>query len=386
VYYRAHLLDDVMAFWEPRTKDEECGGYFTCFDRKGNRTGNTKYVWFQGRQLYMFPALYNQVEPRAEWLSLGKWGRDFLVKHAYAGHGRWHYQLDRQGNPEKGTVSIYTDMFVLQGLCEYAVAAGCWEDRDLIEETFDAIERNAQDLDFRDIFHGTWDPRFKRHGIYMMSINTGRVAAQVLGEERTRPLIDAALHQVLHEFSKDDHEALFESIARDGSIVDDDEGRLLNPGHAMESAWFCLEEGRRRGDRGLIDRAVQVAEWTYRRGYDEEMGGLYSFLDANGNVPPQTDWHRETNMMWHDKCWWVHSETLYTLALCAVETGDAMWWDRFLDFHAWCRDHFVDTEYGEWYPELFRDGTPKLTDKGTVWKAAYHLPRALMKIARLLET
>ena len=88
-------------------------------------------------------------------------------------------------------------------------------------------------------------------------------------------------------------------------------------------------------------------------------------------------------MMWHDKCWWAHSEALYTLALCAVQTGEDLWWSRFLDLHEWCRDHFSDVEYGEWYPELYRDGTVKLSDKGTLWKAAYHLPRALMKIAAL---
>ena len=35
--------------------------------------------------------------------------------------------------------------------------------------------------------------------------------------------------------------------------------------------------------------------------------------------------------------------------------------------------------------ELYRDGTPKLTDKGTPWKAAYHLPRALMHIMQLFD-
>ena len=42
---------------------------------------------------------------------------------------------------------------------------------------------------------------------------------------------------------------------------------------------------------------------------------------------------------------------------------------------------FVSTRH----PKTHRDGRPKLTDKGTVWKAAYHLPRALMKIMQLFE-
>lgn len=382
-YYNHHLLNEVVPFWEVRTRDDECGGYLTCFDREGNMTDDTKYIWFQGRQLFMFSALYNQVEKRDGWLDLARCGRDFIVQNASAGGGRWNCQLSRAGELQKGTISIYTDMFAIQGLCEFAVASGSDEDLCLIEETFDAIERNVLDLDFKDIYHGTWSPRFKRHGPFMISINTADVASQVLGEDRTRALVDRCLHEVLHEFAKDEHEALFESIGRDGAVIDDDEGRVLDPGHAMESAMFCMHEGRQRGDQGIVDRAIQIAEWTHLRAYDEDHGGIFSFLDSSGEEPHQKDWHKEANMMWHDKCWWAHSETLCTLALCAEQTGEDLWWNRFLDMHAWCRDHFYDPEYGEWYPELYRDGSPKLTDKGTPWKAAYHLPRSLMKIAQL---
>ena len=94
--YRQQLLEGVIPFWEVRTADREQGGYLTCFDRTGNLTDDDKYIWFQGRQLYMFSALYRQVEKRPLWLELAQHGRNFIVAHAYAGGGRWHYQLDRE--------------------------------------------------------------------------------------------------------------------------------------------------------------------------------------------------------------------------------------------------------------------------------------------------
>ena len=136
-FYRKHLLEDVMAFWEPRTKDTECGGYLTCFDRVGNLTDTDKYIWFQGRQLWMFSALYNHLWKRPLWLELAQHGRDFLVKHAYAGAGRWNYHLDQQGRAKKGTISIYTDLFMLAGLCEYALASGNDADLPIIRETYE---------------------------------------------------------------------------------------------------------------------------------------------------------------------------------------------------------------------------------------------------------
>jgi N-acylglucosamine 2-epimerase len=384
-FYRRHLLREVMPFWESRTRDSECGGYLTCFDRAGNLTDTDKYTWFQGRQLYMFSALHRNVEPRPHWLDLARHGRDFLVRHAYAGNGRWNYHLDRAGAVRQGTISIFTDHFVLQGLGEFALASGEDADRGLIGETYDAIERNTRDLDFKDIFHGTWSPRYRRHGVYMMGVNTASLVAPVLGPVRTRPLVDHCLEQILHVFAKDDRRLLFESVARDGSVVDEPEGRVINPGHTLESTWFCLEEGLRRHDRGIVDRAVQIADWAYERGHDRDCGGIFSFLDASGQEPLQTDWHRETRMFWHDKAWWVHAEALYGRALAAVETGSEERFAQFLELHDWCQRHFYDPEYGEWYAELWRDGRPKNDHKGTMWKAAYHLPRALMKLMLLFR-
>lgn len=383
-FYCRHLLDNVMAFWEYRTHDRECGGYLTCFDRVGNLTNDDKYIWFQGRQLWTFSALHNQLQPRDSWLELARIGRDFLVKHAYAGGGRWNYQLDRAGRLKRGTISIYTDLFVLGGLCEYSVAAGCRDDLPLVEATFDAIEQNVYDPQFKDLFHGSWHPQLKRHGVCMIALGKAAIARKVLGDDRTRPLIDHCLHEILHVFANDSHRALFESVAHDGSIVDSDEGRVLNPGHALESMWFCMEEGLYRNDWCIVDRAIEIIDWMYERGHDQEHGGIVAFVDASGAIPMQMDWHKQTNLQWHDKVWWVHSEALYALALAAVCSGRSDMWERFLQLHDWCQEYFHDRQFGEWYPELYRDGRPKQTDKGTPWKAAYHLPRALLKVLLLL--
>jgi N-acylglucosamine 2-epimerase len=89
--------------------------------------------------------------------------------------------------------------------------------------------------------------------------------------------------------------------------------------------------------------------------------------------------------MWHDKVWWVHSEALYALVLAAVHKDSPEWFNRFIDLHDWCQKFFYDPEYGDWYSEVYRDGKPKNTDKGSMWKAAYHLPRALLKTMLLFE-
>lgn len=384
-FYRKHLLEDIMPFWETRTKDMDCGGYITCFDRAGIFGDTDKYTWFQGRQLWMFSALYNQMGKDEKWLDLARHGRDFLVKNAYAGGGRWYYQLDRKGRLKAGTISIFSDLFVISGLAELMVANENDQDFALIKETYDSIERNVYDLDFKDIYHNVWDPHYKRHGLYMINLIVAPIVGKVLGEERTKPIIDHCLEQILYVFAKDEHEALFESVGRDGSFVDDDEGRIIYPGHTMESCWACIEEGHRRNDLSIIERALKISDWGYKHGYDPNYGGFYSYNTVGFDEPKQTDWNKETGMAWHDKNFWVNAETLYMTALAAVEKESQEHLDRFLNQHEWCQKYLYDPEYGEWYTELYRDGSIKLADKGTLWKAAYHVPRAIMLTHKTFE-
>ena len=152
------------------------------------------------------------MEQRALWLELARTGRNFLVGHAYAGNGRWFYQLDRLGRMKRGTISVFTDLFVLAGLCEYAMAARDDQDVELIRRTYTVLERNVHDPEFKDIFHGTWSPRFKRHGLYMITLPTAALAGEILGHDRVRPLVDHCLEQILHVFAKDDRRMLFESV------------------------------------------------------------------------------------------------------------------------------------------------------------------------------
>jgi N-acylglucosamine 2-epimerase len=384
-FYRHQLLDDVVPFWETRTQDPEHGGYLHLFDRSGKLLGTDKNVWCQGRMLWMFSALYNNVEKRPAWLSLARSGRDFLVRHAYAGDGRWRYLLSGSGSVVRPELSFFTDAFVLTGLAEYARATGSDEDRPLIEATFHQIEGNAHREDFNEFHHFSLDPRYRWHSVSMIGLFVSSVVAPLLGHARTDALASRCLDDILHVFAKDSHHVLLEAVGRDGAYADSAVGRRINPGHTMESMWFCMEEALRRGDTGSVDRCVQIIDWAWAKGHDERFGGVLNILDHAGGEPAGYDAAKSFGEAWDDKVWWVHSETLYALLLAAASSGRRDLFDRFLELHEWSQRSFHDPVHGEWYAYLHRDGSPKVTDKGTWIKAAFHVPRNLMQIMLLLE-
>jgi N-acylglucosamine 2-epimerase len=175
-----------------------------------------------------------------------------------------------------------------------------------------------------------------------------------------------------------DERLVLETVAPDGSTLDSAEGRLLNPGHAIEAGWFLQHWARRLGRADLSREAIEIVRWSFDRGWDEEQGGLLYFLDAKGHSPLPLEWSM--------KLWWPHAEALYAHLLNWSITRDGADWERFLRTDAWTFSHFPDPEHGEWYGYLDRRGEVTHRFKGGPYKGCFHVPRALWLCGRLLRT
>lgn len=386
-YYRDHLLKDVMPFWDSRCIDTENGGFQLCFDREGRPTDFDKYVWFQARQTYTYGFLYNRIEQREEWLRMAEWGYDYLTKRAYAGQGRFYYHLGQKGDVKAGTISVFTDCYAIQAVSEYMRATGCGreEGMKLLNECFDALEKNIKDPDFKDIYENTWSEKFIWHDLYLTALSAADTAGDTLGS-RADSLIDYCLDKILNWFAKDEYKLVFEAVTRENQVsLDEPHGRFINPGHTLESMWFCMNIGRKRGDADIIRRAAEIIKWGIEWGVDKDYGGIFSYVDAAGKEPVAIDWYKETNSLWDDKVWWANSEALCSFAMAYTLTGEELYFKEFERLHLFCKENFFDGEFGEWYERLHRDGRVKVEDKGTPWKCAYHLVRALIMIINLFE-
>ena len=376
-----------MPFWENRCLDRTYGGYLTCFNREGCLTDDSKYIWFQGRQLYVYSKLFNKIERCSAWLEHAQWGYDFLLKHAYAGEGRWHFKLDRAGTPLVSTTSIYSDYHMAQGLAEYMLATDMKDEKgmQILRATYDALEKNTMDPEFKDIYENTWSPVFIWNDMYLTALNVACIATPVLGIKYTERLIDECASKIMNWFARDEYRLVFEAVTRDNKILLEGEGRFINPGHSLESAWFLMEAGGIRDNRQMQERGLQIVDWTYEVSMDRINGGIYSYLDAEGGEPQPLDWHRETNSLWDDKVWWVNSEALCAFAKAFSLSNEQKHLEMFENQWNFCTAKFYDPEFGEWYERLHPDGDVKVSDKGTPWKCAFHLARSLIMAINTLE-
>ena len=138
-----------------------------------------------------------------------------------------------------------------------------------------------------------------------------------------------------------------------------------------------MDLGERSGNQELIQKAVDITLSILDYGWDKQYGGIFYFLDVKGTPPQQLEWDQ--------KLWWVHIETIISLLKGYLHTGDERCWEWFEKVHAYTWEHFADSEYGEWFGYLNRQGDVLLPLKGGKWKGCFHIPRGLYQCWKTLE-
>ena len=367
--FRDDLLKDVIPFWERHSLDEVHGGYFTCLDRDGTVFDTDKFLWLQARQVWLFSMLYNRLEQRPAWLGIATHGAAFLRTHGMDADGNWYFSVDREGHPLIHPYNIFSDCFAAMAFSQYALATDDEESRDLAERTYRNVLRRQSDPKGRwnKVVPGTRP--LKGLAMPMILANLSIELTWQLDEQTREDAIDHCIAEVFGPFHNEATGLLHECVTPDGDKPDCFDGRLINPGHGIEAMWFLMDIAERRGDEALIERATETMLRILDFGWDDEHGGIFYFLDADGRPPQQLEWNQ--------KLWWVHLETMVALLMSYRLTGRRECQQQFERVSDWALARFPDPEFGEWYGYLDRRGEVLLPLKGGKWKGCFHVPRGL---------
>jgi N-acylglucosamine 2-epimerase len=362
--YRTELLDRVIPFWLRHSLDHQNGGYFTCLTREGALYDSRKYVWLQGRAVWMFSKLYNELDPRQEFLDAARLILDFLRRHSRDPQGRYYFSLTREGRPSFYQRKPYAAVFAMLGMLEFSKATG---DTALRTEAVDLFWKIRSWIDDPTLLGRP--PQLPSLADVMVTTSMASEIASIDPDPRFRDILKQCLDQSL---------AFYDPVRRiflEHMPADTPEGRLFCPGDSIEASWFLLHAGPDEKMRALLlDSIVGALEF----GWDKEYGGLYYFMDVEG-LPPLP---LESNM----KLWWPHTEATYATILAYSLTSDKRFltWLERIDRHAF--DHFSDPEHGEWFGYCDRRGELTNTAKGNNNKGCFHVPRMLLLSLQRAQT
>ena len=378
-------LDRCTSFWLKNGMDRKHGGVYTCLDRTGKVYSTDKSVWMQGRCAWTFSWLCHLYGKRPEWMDAARSCLDFMESYCLneQAEKRMYFTVTEDGKPLRQRRYFYSETFYSMANAEFYALTGYPE----------ALERARRAYKtYWDLWHGAKDPTGlgpkgipetrsgRTFGNPMICLNMSLIMLRC-DPERREKYLGCAKECVEHIFKYHYHPelgALLENVGPNGEArLDFTEGRILNPGHAIEGVWFLLEYAREVGDTSLVAKAEQIFNWSFDAGWDEEYGGLLYFTDVCG-LPPEAYEHDM-------KLWWPHNEILIASLMLYRDTGKEEYLDKFYMTLEYCQKVFSDPVYGEWYGYLRRDGEPTMpSTKGSTFKGPFHLPRMLSMVDVML--
>ena len=369
------LINNILPFWLGDAIDLENGGIYTQLDREGSIYGTDKSVWFQGRALWTFSKAYNCIEKREEYLAAAENIYKFLPTCTDT-DGRMFFTVTADGRELQKRRYYFSETFAAIGCAEYYKATGREEVRRDAEKYF----MTAYEC-YKGIRKTT--PKINPENLAMKALSPVMIMLSTASVMRSMPggntdLYDGICYECLDEILHGGfltERALLESVSRDGKPVNTPSGRIVNPGHSMEAAWFIMLEGMHRGKREVIEAGAKIIDMTLPFGWDNAHGGIIAFTDVDGKPPVQLEWDM--------KLWWPQCETMIAARLAYLLLGEERYktlYERLCEYTA---RHFVDSECGEWYGYLHYDNTPSTTLKGNIFKGPFHIPRLYMLMAAM---
>ena len=381
--YHRRLTTSILPFWIDHGLDHVNGGMYTGLDRDGSLLETDKSVWFQGRALWTFATAYLEVEQLPHYLKVCDSLVAFLECHCFDEDGRMFFRVTADGKPViKRLRYFFSETFAIIGWAAYSRASG------RKEYALKAYELFQRVLFYRET-PGILLPKFNQEnaasrgfGVPMILLNTAQELRKACPEhtEYLNSLIDSFIAEIETYFVRPELSLVLEQCDPDGTVqVDHFEGRLLNPGHAIEGAWFIMNEARHRGgDLHLKELGLKMLDWMWSVGWDKDYGGIIYFRDVLG---------KSATEYWHDmKFWWPQNEAAIANLMAFSLSGESRYEENFLKVHAYVHERFADDTYGEWYGYLHRDGSLSTPLKGNLYKGPFHIPRMYMVCMELLKT
>ena len=378
--YRDRLFNQYLPFWDKGGYDKQLGGVMCELNDDGSVFADEKYIWYQGRDICIYSFLYNNLDKNKRWLEIARGTRDFMVKHMYAGEGKWNEKVRRDGTLVTGVgKTVYGWLFAAAGLSEYYRATGNKDDLEMAKQSIWAAVRAYDDPGYGDE-HTTQYTAIEVPKSGLRSQGHSMVIVRLLSrlladhdDPRLEELQRRHVDLIVNKFWNPDYGIVNEYLRHDYSRMPGAESYMF-AGHSLETLWMVLVEALRIKDRALFvkmkDRIGRLIEmcWDYVfEGWGD--GDFFVFDSPEHRRGPQFE----------IKTMWAHCEVLVACLTVLEHTGEVWakeWYER---ARAFTLKTMPVEGHGVWRQAVDRRGKDiKRVGISNKRKGNFHQPRMMM--------
>jgi len=341
--YRYDLFDDFLPFMDKHIIDHELGGFMCNADRDGTKINTNKNSWYMGRGIWVYSFLYNELAAEKKYLEVSRKTTRFVLRDRPKGDDLWTAEYTKDGAPIKPqgqyiggkyipvSKEVYGDLFIANGLAEYARASG--EDKywhlakKILFKCIRIFDRPDYAPTAAQVYLGPDAPEIpgvRPMGVWMLLV---RLASQMLNQQQDpqiKAVADRCLEAIFNCHYNPEYDLLNEVLLHDMSRPENVYRNLVYTGHGIETMWMVLYEAHRRRDKNLFDKASRFLPRHLEVAWDDVYGGFFRGLK---NV--------DENTWILDKALWVQEEALIGTLFVVEHTGAQWakeWFSRIYNF------------------------------------------------------
>ncbi len=365
--YRAALLEKFIPNMDSFVVDHELGGFMCSVDILTRKLVNTnKRAWFEGRGIWMYSFLYNNIEKKPRYLEIAEKSKNFILK-LLPGDGSYYISgFTKEGKPMSDTEGdIYGNLFVAEGLAEYAKASGEGKYFDQAKEIVLKAVKRYDRPEFNYAYKAEQriaGPRILGHWMILLSVSTQMLKQRQ--DKEIKALADRCVDAIMNHHLNPEYKLLNEALAHDlGPLEDPVASQYGDVGHGCETLAFVLNYAVLTKDATLFKSAAKEFKRHVDAAWDDVYGGHFHALE---NV--------STNTWALNKLRWLQEEILIGAMILIEHTGDQWALNCYARTEAYIRKNYVRPEYAF----IIDSGDRKMEKHSQVRAEHYHFPRQLM--------
>ena len=376
--YYSDLFDEFLPFMDEHIIDHKYGGFMCDADWDGTLLDTRKRIWYQGRGVWVYSFLYNNIKKDPKYLEIARKTVEWLDKTTPPPGKLWNPWYTREGKPlGKEETEIYSDLHVAQGYTQYAKASGdmsYWDKAKAIwkkcVDVYDNRPGYGIDAHFYQVqinekkrYEGVPNPRIVGHWMDFLTLVTQML--EIKEDPELEAFAAKDVDAVLNRHYNPEFGLITEYLNKDYSRIDGPQGREVT-GHTLETLWMILYEMVRKKDKETFEKAAEYLHHHIEVLYDYVYEGSYQGL-------------MDVDTMEFDmtKALWVQDEILVGTMYAYEHTGARWAREWFERLYRFVEEKATLKQYG--YPLWMIYADRKMTFVPHYNRIGnYHHPRQLM--------
>jgi len=341
--YKTDLFTDFLPFMEEYVIDPRYGGFMCNADHHGQQVNPNKLSWFEGRGIWVYSFLYNNLAREQKYLEVARRSLEFILSIRPTGDDLWPKELTREGKAlTSADGEIYGDLFIAEGLAEYSKAIGeCshWDTaRELVLKCVRLYDRDDYRPTIGQTYLGPNAPRFpgaRIQGVWMVLIRVVNQMLEMRADSELERVASRSVNAITNYHYNPEFQLINELLNHDLSRPQNEYAQLVYTGHGIENLWMLMLEAQRLRDDKLFDTLTAWFRRHVEVAWDDVYGGVFRNLQ---NV--------DKNIWILDKVLWAQEEVLIGCMMVIERTGAPWAREMFDRMYTYVRDRYPLKTHG----------------------------------------